>query len=74
MLRMGIQALAPQPGTSKPAPGHKIYPYLLRELCITRSNQVWALETTYIAMARGFVYLTATFVLTYIFFAILLTS
>ena len=58
MLRMGIQALAPQPGTSKPAPGHKIYPYLLRELCITRSNQVWALET-YIAMARGFVYLTA---------------
>ena len=59
MLRMGIEALAPQPGTSKAAPGHKIYPYLLRKLAITRSNQVWALDTTYISMARGFVYLTA---------------
>ena len=59
MLRMGIQALAPQPGTSKRAPGHKIYPYLLRKLPITRPNQVWALDTTYIPMARGFVYLTA---------------
>jgi putative transposase len=59
MQRMGIQALAPQPGTSKRAPGHKIYPYLLRGLAITRSNQVWALDTTYIPMARGFVYLTA---------------
>ena len=59
MLRMGIEALAPQPGTSKRAPGHKIYPYLLRKLAITRANQVWALDTTYIAMAWGFVYLTA---------------
>ena len=59
MLRMGIEALAPQPGTSKRAPGHMIYPYLLRDLPITRSNQVWALDTTYIPMARGFVYLTA---------------
>jgi putative transposase len=59
MQRMGIQALAPQPGTSKRAPGHKIYPYLLRRLAITRANQVWALDTTYIPMARGFVYLTA---------------
>ena len=59
MLRMGIDALAPQPGTSKAAPGHKIYPYLLRKLAIIRSNQVWALDTTYIPMARGFVYLTA---------------
>jgi putative transposase len=59
MLRMGIEALAPQPGTSKRAPGHKIYPYLLRALAITRANQVWALDTTYIPMARGFVYLTA---------------
>ena len=56
---MGIAALAPQPGTSKNAPGHKIYPYLLRRLTTARSNQVWALDTTYIAMARGFVYLTA---------------
>jgi len=59
MLRMGIDALAPQPGTSQAAPGHKVYPYLLRKLAITRSNQVWALDTTYIPMARGFVYLTA---------------
>ena len=59
MLRMGIEALVPQPGTSKAAPGHKIYPYLLRKLAITRANQVWALDTTYIRMARGFVYLTA---------------
>ena len=59
MLRMGIQALAPQPGTSKAQPGHKIYPYLLRKLAIVRANQVWALDTTYIRMARGFVYLTA---------------
>jgi putative transposase len=59
MQRMGIEALCPQPGSSKPAPGHKVYPYLLRKLSITRSNQVWALDTTYIAMARGFVYLTA---------------
>jgi putative transposase len=59
MLRMGIEALTPQPGTSQAAPGHKVYPYLLRKLAITRSNQVWALDTTYIPMARGFVYLTA---------------
>ena len=59
MLRMGIQALAPQPGTSKAQPGHKIYPYLLRKLAIVRANQVWALDTTYIRMAHGFVYLTA---------------
>ena len=59
MKNMGIEALCPQPGTSKPQPGHKIYPYLLRRLPIVRANQVWALDTTYIAMARGFVYLTA---------------
>ena len=59
MLKMGIEALAPQPGTSQGAPGHKIYPYLLRKLAINRANQVWALDTTYIPMARGFVYLTA---------------
>ncbi len=59
MCRMGIEALAPQPGTSKAQPGHKIYPYLLRKLAIVRANQVWALDTTYIPMARGFVYLTA---------------
>ena len=59
MKKMGIHALAPQPGTSKRHPGHKVFPYLLRKLTIARSNQVWALDTTYIPMARGFVYLTA---------------
>jgi len=59
MRRMGMEALCPQPGTSQRHPGHKIYPYLLRKLAITRANQVWALDTTYIPMARGFVYLTA---------------
>jgi putative transposase len=59
MQRMGVTALAPQPGTSKRAPGHKIYPYLLRNVVVAKSNHVWALDTTYIPMARGFVYLTA---------------
>jgi putative transposase len=59
MRKMGIAALAPQPGTSQRNPLHKVFPYLLRKLVINRSNQVWALDTTYIRMARGFVYLTA---------------
>jgi len=59
MRRMGIEALYRRPNTSKPAPGHKIYPYLLRKLPVTRPNQVWAMDITYIPMARGFVYLTA---------------
>ena len=59
MQRMGIQALCPQPGTSQRHPQHKVYPYLLRKVAIGRANQVWALDTTYIPMARGFVYLTA---------------
>lgn len=59
MKKMGIEALAPQPGTSERNPQHKVYPYLLRKLAIVRSNQVWALDTTYIRMERGFVYLTA---------------
>ena len=59
MQRLDIEAQCPQPGTSKAAPGHKIYPYLLRCIAITRANQVWALDTTYIPMERGFVYLTA---------------
>ncbi len=59
MIKMGISAIASQPGTSKRNPQHKVFPYLLRKLVIHRSNQVWALDTTYIRMARGFVYLTA---------------
>jgi putative transposase len=59
MKRMGIQAVYRKPNTSKPAPGHKIYPYLLRNLPVTRPNQVWAMDITYVPMARGFVYLAA---------------
>jgi putative transposase len=59
MRRMGIEALYRRPRTTKPEPGHKIYPYLLRGMEITRPNQVWAMDITYIPMARGFVYLTA---------------
>lgn len=59
MKRMGIAAIYRRPNTSKPAPGHKIYPYLLRKLPVTRPNQVWATDITYIPMATGFVYLVA---------------
>jgi putative transposase len=59
MKRMGIEALYRKPRTTKPDPGHKIYPYLLRNLSIDRPNQVWAMDITYIPMARGFVYLAA---------------
>jgi len=57
MRRMGIEALYRRPRTTMPGPGHKIYPYLLRGIEITRPNQVWAMDITYIPMARGFVYL-----------------
>ncbi len=57
MRRMGIEALYRRPGTTTSEPGHKIYPYLLRGMEITRPNQVWAMDITYIPMARGFVYL-----------------
>ena len=59
MRKMLIEAIYRRPNTSKPAPGHRIYPYLLRGLAITRPNQVWAMDITYIPMARGFVYLAA---------------
>ena len=59
MKRMGIEAIYRRPNTSKPAPGHKIYPYLLRSVAVERPNQAWAMDITYIPMARGFVYLTA---------------
>ena len=57
MKRMGIEALYRRPRTTKPEPGHKIYPYLLRGMEVTRPNQVWAMDITYIPMASGFVYL-----------------
>lgn len=59
MRRMGVEAIYRRPNTSRPAPGHRIYPYLLRGLTITRPNMVWAMDITYIPMARGFVYLAA---------------
>jgi putative transposase len=57
MQRMGIEALYRRPRTTRPEPGHKIYPYLLRGVEVTRPNQVWAMDITYIPMAKGFVYL-----------------
>ena len=59
MKKMVIEAIYRRPNTSKPAPGHKIYPYLLRKLAIVRPNQVWATDISYIPMAKGFVYLVA---------------
>ncbi|MES1942094.1 transposase orfab subunit b [Salinisphaera sp. T5B8] len=59
MRVMGITALYPKPRLSRPAPGHRIYPYRLRGLTIDRPNQVWASDITYLPMARGFLYLVA---------------
>ena len=59
MKRMGIEAVYRKPNTSKPAPGHKIYPYLLRGMVVDTPDKVWAMDITYVPMARGFVYLAA---------------
>jgi putative transposase len=59
MKRMGIEAIYRKPNTSKPAPGHKIYPYLLREMVVDTPDKVWAMDITYVPMARGFVHLAA---------------
>ncbi len=59
MRKMGMEALYPKRRLSKPAPGHTVYPYLLRGMEITRAGQVWAADITYLPMARGFCYLTA---------------
>ena len=59
MKRMRIEALYRKPNTSKPAPGHKIYPYLLSGVTVDRPAQAWAMDITYVPMARGFVYLAA---------------
>ncbi len=59
MGKMGLESVAPKPNTSRPAPQHKIYPYLLRGLEIDRADQVWCTDITYIRLAHGFVYLTA---------------
>ncbi len=59
MKKMAIEALYRRPRTSTPAPGHRIYPYLLRKVAVTRPNQVWAMDITSVPLARGFVYLAA---------------
>ncbi len=59
MQTMGLQAITPGPHTSKPGPGHKIYPYLLRNVSITRVSQVWSADFTYIPMRYGYLYLAA---------------
>lgn len=59
MREMGLAGMAPGPATSKPHPRHKVYPYLLRGVPITRPNQVWSTDVTYIRLARGFAYLVA---------------
>ena len=59
MRVMGLRAIYPSPRTSRPAPEHRVYPYLLAKIRVTRANQAWAVEISYLAMARGFLYLVA---------------
>lgn len=59
LRKLGLAALYPKPRLSQPAPGHRIYPYLLRNVAITRVNQVWSSDITYIRLSAGFVYLVA---------------
>ena len=59
MRLMDLRALYPRQRTSQPGKGHKIYPYLLRDLCIERADQVWATDICYLPMAKGFMYLVA---------------
>ena len=59
MRLMGVTALGPKPRTSKPAPGHKVFPYLLRGVSIERPNQVWAADITYVPLGAGFLYVVA---------------
>ena len=56
LRKMGLMAIYPKKNLSKPAPGHKIYPYLLRGMAILRANQVWSTDITYIRLKQGFVY------------------
>ena len=59
MRLMGLAGMAPGPNTSRPHPGHKVYPYLLRGVAVVRPNQVWSTDITYIRLAHGFAYLVA---------------
>ena len=58
MRLMGLESIAPKPNTSRQRKGHKVYPYLLKKMLITESDQVWCSDITYIRLANGFVYLT----------------
>ena len=62
MQTLGLAGMSPGPNTSIKHPQHKVYPYLLRGLSITRPNQVWSTDITYIRLARGFVYLVAVMI------------
>lgn len=57
MQKMGLEAMAPKPSLSRPAPGHKKYPYLLKDVTIDRPNQVWSSDITYVPLRNGFLYL-----------------
>ena len=59
MRIMGLRAIFRSPRASRPAPEHRVYPYLLEKLRVTRPNQAWAADITYLSMARGFLYLVA---------------
>lgn len=59
MRKMGLEGIAPGPSTSRPQPGHEVYPYLLRNLSIVRVNQVWSSDITYVPLRKGFLYLVA---------------
>ena len=59
MQKMGLEAMAPKPSLSRPAPGHKKYPYLLKDVTIDRPNQVWSSDITYVPLRDGFLYLVA---------------
>lgn len=59
MKKMGIEALYRKPRLSKPHPGHRVYPYLLRGMTINRANQAWAIDITFVPLAQGYVYLVA---------------
>ncbi|KZK75797.1 Integrase core domain protein [Pseudovibrio sp. Ad13] len=59
MKKMGIETIYRHPNISEPAPGHKIYPYLLRDIAVMRPNQIWVVDISYIPMAKGFTYLVA---------------
>jgi putative transposase len=59
MRKMGLEGISPGPSTSRPSPGHKVYPYLLRDVFIERPNQVWSSDITYVPLGQGYLYLVA---------------